>query len=160
MVLGHPFPPLHLQRVLYNYCSIGHKYYTRNIYGVYCSSRIAMKYHYLLNTIPKRTFALVPSSHGSFLLRRNRTRTLAFADIHEKFPQTSRKQRIDLELWYDRFPKSLLHSCCFHIRPWFAWTTGVTIIKHVRSAIFKRYAPLSDMLHSYFAITIHLYQLQ
>jgi hypothetical protein len=49
-----------------------------------------------------------------FLSRRNRSRTLAFADIHKQLLQTTRKQRIDLELWYDRFPKSFLHSCCFH----------------------------------------------
>ena len=60
-----------------------------------------------------------------------------------------RKQRIDLELWYDRFPKSFLHSSWFHVHPWCAWTTDVTIIIHVRSAIFERSAPLSDMLHSY-----------
>ena len=34
VVSGHPFLPLQLQRVLYNCVSIGHKYYTRNIYGV------------------------------------------------------------------------------------------------------------------------------
>jgi hypothetical protein len=33
-----------------------------------------------------------------FLSRRNQNRTLAFADIHKQFLQTTRKQRIDLEL--------------------------------------------------------------
>jgi len=52
-----------------------------------------------------------------------------------------------------------LQSCCLHIRTRHFGPTGAIIVD-VRSTVLKICAQFSDMLHSDYAINIHLYKLK
>lgn len=51
-----------------------------------------------------------------------------------------------------------LHLCCIQVHPCTELTCSVIIID-VQSTIFKLSAPISDMLHSHYAINVHLCKL-
>jgi hypothetical protein len=68
-------------------------------------------------------------------------------------------QQINLELGLAGFQNQFPHFFSVHIRPVCARPTVPIIITDVRLTSTEISAPLSDMLHPHYSITIHLHQL-
>lgn len=83
------------------------------------------------------------------LLHSNQTSSVTFLT-----PYSSSTKGLNLSVSQHQF---LLHSQCVHIHPKSAAMTGVNIVINVHLTNSKLSAPFSDMLHSYYAITMHLW---